>query len=423
MNDKILIQQSLSDIFKINGYEGTHAMTQRDFEHISEQLRKKSGIIISGITLKRLSHGEFSRLPQIATLNAIANYFDFKTWQDYKSSVLQKEHPVKTTRIVPVKKNQLNLSTKLAILVLLPVVLLAFYLLPGRGGNNNFDKAIFSAHKNTSNDIPNTVVFTYDIDQVKADSFFIQQSWDVNRKVRIYKNKHTLTDIYYEPGYHIAKLIANDSIIKAVPVSIPTDKWFFCANENKVKYLTEYIKTEGTHNGMLTVTAEDLAKNKIEISKEKAYVYSYFPSKLEINSENFTLKTRVRMKAVRNNFCPFLTIEVFCERYMMMIKSTPKGCASEAQLRFGEIAFSGKETDLESIAYDVTQWTDVELRVRNKYASVLINGKLCFSVNYQKATKLVSGLTFLSNGLCEIDHVELMGSDGKYFYKNDFNAL
>ena len=47
-----------------------------------------------------------------------------------------------------------------------------------------------------------------------------------------------------EPGYHIAKLIANDSIIKAVPVSVPTHDWVFYANENKIKYQTEYIKAE-----------------------------------------------------------------------------------------------------------------------------------------------------------------------------------
>ena len=45
-------------------------MTQRDYEHISAEIEKKSGIVISGITIKRLSNGAFSRSPQIATLNA-----------------------------------------------------------------------------------------------------------------------------------------------------------------------------------------------------------------------------------------------------------------------------------------------------------------------------------------------------------------
>ncbi|HMJ69038.1 MAG TPA: hypothetical protein VK508_09085 [Cyclobacteriaceae bacterium] len=33
--------------------------------------------------------GEFGRIPQIATLNALANYFDYKTWQDYKASKIK----------------------------------------------------------------------------------------------------------------------------------------------------------------------------------------------------------------------------------------------------------------------------------------------------------------------------------------------
>ena len=61
-------------------------MTQRDFEHISSVIEKKAGIVISSTTIKRLSKGEFSRLPQVATLNAIANYFGFTNWQEYKAS-------------------------------------------------------------------------------------------------------------------------------------------------------------------------------------------------------------------------------------------------------------------------------------------------------------------------------------------------
>ena len=47
------------------------------------------------------------------------------------------------------------------------------------------DRATFSAAKVTGNDLPNTVVFTYDVTAVTADSFFIQQSWDRTRRVRV----------------------------------------------------------------------------------------------------------------------------------------------------------------------------------------------------------------------------------------------
>jgi hypothetical protein len=44
--------------------------------------------------------------------------------------------------------------------------------------------------------------------------------------------------------------------------------------------------------------------------KGKIFLYSYFPEKLKVSSENFSLNTRVRMKEISNNFCPYIAIEV-----------------------------------------------------------------------------------------------------------------
>lgn len=89
-------------------------------------------------------------------------------------------------------------------------------------------------------------------------------------------------------------------------------------------------------------------------------------------------------------------------------------------LQFGEQVIRGKESDLASIAFVVSQWTDIELEVKNKHAVLKINGKEVFSTTYHEPTKMIAGLAFISNGLCEIDNVDLFGLDGKVFYKNDF---
>ena len=86
MNEQALVKTSVIEIFNRNGYSDLTRMTQRDFDYIGEQLQQKSGILISGTTVKRLALGEFTRLPQIATLNAIASYYNYKTWQDFKAS-------------------------------------------------------------------------------------------------------------------------------------------------------------------------------------------------------------------------------------------------------------------------------------------------------------------------------------------------
>ena len=418
MNEQAIVKTSIIEIFSKNGYSDLTSMTQRDFDHIGEQLQEKSGILISGTTVKRLAYGEFSRLPQIATLNAIANYFNYKTWQEYKASKI-KDGPEKE----PVQKvNRRKVSLKYLSVPGVIIILASIYFFRTTNGTvNNAEKASFSFRKNTSNDIPNSVVFNYNIDEVQADSFFIQQSWDKNRRVKIYKNNYTLTDIYYEPGYHIAKLIANDSVIRTADVSISTDRWFFYAIDNIINYTSEYIKVDTFVNkGRLGLTIPQLQKNNIEVSKDKRYHYVYFPSQMNIPGDNFKYKTRIRMQEVRNSLCPYIEIELYCQRSFMIMRSTTKGCAHEAFIVFGEQLKKGSDTDLLPITFDVSQWTDIEITVKNKVAALKINDKEVFSTRYTTDTKYLAGLGYISNGLCEVDRVELTGLDGKVMYKNEF---
>ena len=418
MHEQSLVKTSVIEIFNKNGYSDLARMTQRDFDHIGEQLQEKSGILISGTTVKRLAYGEFSRLPQIATLNAIANYFNYKTWQEYKASKVKAEPEEESVQKVKRRKVSLKYLSVPGVIVILASI---YFFRTTNGTVNNAEKASFSFRKNTSNEIPNSVVFSYNIDEVQADSFFIQQSWDKNRRVRIYKNNYTLTDIYYEPGYHIAKLIANDSVIRTADVSIPTDRWFFYAIDNIANYSSEYIKADTFVNkGRLGLTIPQLQRNNIEVSKDKRYHYVYFPSQMNIPGDNFKYKTRIRMQEVRNSVCPYIEIELYCQRSFMIMRSTTKGCAHEAFIVFGEQLKKGSDTDLLPITFDISQWTDIEITVKNKVAAVKINDKEVFTTRYTTDTKYLAGLGYISNGLCEVDSVELTGLDGKVMYKNEF---
>ncbi len=431
MTEQEIVKKNLVEIFNKNGYADLNDLTQRDFDNISHAIEEKTGTLISGSTIKRLLHGRFSRLPQIATLDAISNYLGCKSWQEYKSAIQVEEFlpgekkrdlpGIKTRNVASPKSKAFKLIV-MACLAIGIIVIVGFIQFSKSKQVSNFDKASFSARKNTSHEIPNTVVFEYNIDEVIADSFFIQQSWDKNRRVRIFKKTHTLTDIYYEPGYHIAKLIANDSVIKAVEISIPTDQWFFFAKDNPSSN-PEYINADNSlTDGVFRITEKDLLKNKIDIGKEKEYVYSFFPSKLNVNSDNFILKTKVRMTEVKNNFCPYITLEVFSQRYTMFFKSTPKGCSSESMLQFGERFISGKDKDLASLGFDVKDWTEVELYVKDRQGTILLNNKEVFTMSYQTSSKLITGLGFTSNGLCEIDFIELKGLDGTVFYESKFDV-
>lgn len=427
-----LVRNCILEILKRHGYNHDSPLAHRDFEHLSNEIESRTGILISVSTLKRLLHGEFSRIPQIATLNAISSYLGFKNWYDYKQSQTKQEHskderPDDAQAFVPKKINHpLSSPVKWVTIsalafVCITIVFLFVQYSPGRE-INNIENASFSAEKTTNNDLPNTVVFHYNVDEVEADSFFIQQSWDDNKRVKVSKNNYTLTDIYYEPGYHTAKLIANDSIIKTVPVSIPTDRWFLFAKDLAPKSIPQYVKSSSfIHNGLLTLDDSDLQVNQIDITREKTFVYSFFPSAFNVSTDNYILKTRVKVREVRNNLCANLMVEVTGQQSFTFFTTNSKGCSSESMALFGDKFFDGKTHDLSPLGYDVTKWMTIEIKVLNKHVTISLDARPVFSTAYKISPGLITGVVFASNGLPEVDFVDLKGLDGTIVYQNEFD--
>jgi hypothetical protein len=424
MTDHELVKTCMRRVLKKLGFDDADAIGQRSLEYLCDQVHDKTGVLLSLSTAKRLLNGQFNKLPQSATLNAIAQFLGYADWQQYKqqqqsiSENIQQDllpgTKEETTVPFTTKKNYKRLSW-IALVLIAGVTLMLIAFLKRAPAKTGSGKALFSAEKTTANNIPNTVVFHYNVDDIDADSFFIQQSWDKNRRVRVYKKQYTLTDIYYEPGYHVAKLIANDKIIKTFDVSIPTNKCFFYAKEKTRGSLPEYIEKPGT-NGDLSITKEDIVSNKIDTRNEKQYISVFFPAHFEISSDDFVFKARIKRTGLRNDFCPMLMLEVFCQRNFMFMQSMKPGCSSNAITQFGENFLDGKTHDLSCLTTTIDEWHDYEILVKNHSVNISIDNKKVFETTYKQSSGMITGLGFISNGLCQIAMADLNGGDGKVFY-------
>ena len=446
LNEHALVKICLSELCTRAGLPGPGDLIQRDMIVLCDTIETNSGVMISLSTIKRLLNGQFARIPQIATLNAIALSAGYKDWRDFTQAKALLEHarpedkqilgepekrpgnrqnPADPKRypgsLQPVSKPRSNLRFLIVGAVLILVLLVTFaFLMSHKPGPANIDKAHFSAVKATGNDIPNTVIFKYNVDSVSADSFFIQQSWDRNRRVQVYKHNYTLTDIYYEPGYHTAKLIAGDKIIRTLPVSIPTDRWLFYALENKPGSRPKYITHRDT--GMLTLSTGELLASNIDLQKDNVYCSTWFPSNIDYSSDNFILKCRVRVKPVNNESCPQLMCEVYCQKYFMYFKSTLKGCTGILTAQFGENVLHGRTNDLSGLGADLREWQDIEFTVRDRKVSISIDGKHAYSNTYTQTAGLITGLGFISNGIAEVQFVDLKTTDGRTIYSREKNS-
>ena len=392
LSDHELVQRCMAALCEKTGFPDTTSLVQRDLQNLTDAIETRTGVLISLSTIKRLLNGQFSRLPQIATLNALAQYLDYPSWQAFRIAQMQGQTPAPETPIHQ-RTRRPRVLMALPLLVAATLALLAVKFI--HHPLTNLDKAHFSATKVTGNDIPNSVVFHYNIDSVTADSFFIQQSWDRSRRVRIYKKNYTLTDIYYEPGYHTAKLFANDKIIKTFPVSIPTDGWIFYTREELFKGRISYIPPSSP-----------------DVSRYHAFIWVDFPLNIQYSSDDFSLHCRIRVKNINNANCPFLMTEIFCQRNFLYFQTMLKGCTSEAFAQFGDNFLDGKTHDLSGLGADITTWQQLTLTVKDHKATVSINGVPAYSAAYKDSNGLIAGLGFISNGLSEVDSVDLRTGDG-----------
>jgi hypothetical protein len=101
--------------------------------------------------------------------------------------------------------------------------------------------------------------------------------------------------------------------------------------------------------------------------------------------------------------------EVCAQRNALVFFTTLPGCTGNINTNVGEHFISGKTTDLSGFGCDIRQWHDIEVVVKNKEARFHIDEKEVFSKHFTKSDGAVTGLTFSSNGLYEIDYVGLKG--------------
>jgi len=412
MDDRELVKICLHEVFEKMGYAEDRKLSHSDLEHLCYLVEEKSRIVISLSTMKRIFQGRFERLPQISTLDALTIFLGYPGWQDFKSkkSVTEIRKPVKT-----------SYASYLAAVSLIAVGIVALLLWRTYSETENANDVTFSVKKIVSESIPKNVIFEYNIDNVEGDSFFLQPTWNQRIKVRIRKSNHTQTETYFEPGYHTAKLICDGRVLKTVAVHIPTANWIGFAKTNFFDMHPEYFKNEHvTRDHVLGIDEKGLEASQLTFDKNKIYYFTHFPDSLNVSGDDFTLKARMRMKNVGNSLCPWMIAEAISERGFLYFMGTTPGCTSEINANFFDKHLDGKTTDLSSFGLDVTEWNDLRMEVKGKTVSVYINNQKVFTDVYKSQGGPIHGMGFGSNGLCEVDFVELIDAHGRIVYSDDF---
>ena len=398
---------------------------QRDYLYLIDLIENRTGISLSLSTIKRIWQKEVSSIPQPATLDALAIFLGYDNWMHFKESNQDEvsNEPVKSRNWLPVRTLVITLGV---ILVSVPVFILIQKIgtMPAKGHLiYDPDEIDFACTYSASSGVPNTVIFHYDVNKVEADSFFIQQSWDEHQREHIQKTEKNLTSIYYFPGYHKAKLIANDSIIKQTDVQVYTDDWLAMVRDGYMDNFPVYIRNSDlAQNGELHVTKEHLNANQIDLNENTLVSYYYVADFESPSSSNFGFKTKVRCDSIFNFTCPHVAICILGEEDMNFIPFTIKGCVGYVNVKMGDVTKSGKNTDLSAFGVDVYSWQEIEVRTINNVATILLNGEQLLELPFDKNIGNIVGFNINFSGSGAIDYIRLADTDGEKVYYTEFGS-
>lgn len=397
-------------------------LRQRDLEYLADSIEEKSGIKLSLSTLKRLWKKDYDKTPHPSTLQALVSVLGYKDWQEFK---LQEMPAAATGSLPPVRHTSRRFKKWMVAPAIIPIGIL-FWLIAFRSGpvgNRPVVKGevVFTGSKTVSQGVPNTVIFNYDVKNVKADSFFFQQSWNELEKVKLDPKQNVYSAIYYYPGFHRAKLIANDSIIKRFFVHITTDGWFPLARYKSNDIHPVYIKQkDAAGDSVMHFSLADMIASEVNVDKNFALGF-YNVRDFNAHSDNFTLDTRIKSDDLKTVACPRFELTIMTEEHIYVASIVGKGCEREIWMKMGEVAYSGEHHDLSMFGRDLHQWQNLQIKVVNKQATIFLDNKPVYTMSYKKDFGKIVGLVYNFHGTGAIDYVRLSDGDNKQVYADEFN--
>lgn len=421
-----------------------------DFDNLSEKILEKTQERLSVSTLKRIwGKVRYDSTPTLATLNVLARFLDYENWREFEgivhSNAVNVHGPQSTvhgnaemangqstvdgsTVVVdgqslsgsPLWTGNRRMRIFFGIAAAAVVSLFVFLFVGGRTPPVDESGVVFESRK-VSDDLPNSVIFTYDIGNLSADSVFIQQSWDPRRRERVSPTGRQHTSIYYRPGYFQAKLIVNNEVKKENDVFIKTQGWKGIIDGESPVYLGEDEIRQPGGMGIDAVTLRD--KTGSPVFTDRWTIFTNVREFEGLDHQNFTLDVSLRNTAmVEECLCRNVRITLLQKGNAIVIPLVAKGCISGIDLITPSRYLPGKEHDLSAFGCDFENFQHVRCQAARDTFSIFINNNLAIQEKITEPLKELVGIRIGFEGTGEIESLNL-SSPGKIILQEQFKKI
>lgn len=395
---RTLIEQKL-------GWGSGNTWQSGEFEKLSDTVFEETGVMLSSSTLKRIwGRVRYDSTPNRATLNALAQFAGYKDWREFVAKVNEPAATKPTCATsrkddassglketeTPAAKARIAYKIIVPGLLLLTLVVFGVLALTRKQKKALHLTNVVFRSKPVTLGVPNTVVFEYDATTSNADSVFIQQSWDKQKRYKVDKALHQYTSTYYYPGYYSAKLILNDSVVKEHDVYIESSGWVgIIEKQPEPVYVPDSVLQHGL--GITTKTLLDLG---IDYKREvPVFTLSRVDKSINLQSDNLLLQTTVQNTYNEPNaVCRHAGILIMGTGGVIGIPLCKVGCVGEVGVMLGKRFISGKTTDLSGFGVDFSAPAKVVCEIQSGQVRISVNDRLAYAGDFTESIGKVVGV-------------------------------
>jgi hypothetical protein len=473
--EESLIRQVKKLFEEKTGWGDSGQWSNQDFLQLSEMIRDQTGVTISHVTLKRIwGKVRYESLPNTHTLNTLVQFVGYDSWRDFSArnagssvapgngsalpgnwssapangsappgymssnpdngSVLSKTgaghvppgpgtngHPPgsgareKTSRMKTLSRIPRKLIWVVIPLAIIPLVLLYLH---GQQPSPQSQDYSFSSKKVVTSGVPNSVIFDYDASRSPDDSVVIQQSWDTTRRVKVPRNGHQFTSVYYYPDFFHATLQVQGKVVKTHNLLIETNGWVPIVHHEPVPVY--FTKEDAIADGKMSLPIEKIWRKNIPLQPTPPSVWFCNVRDFgDIWSDHFTFETSLKNDYSEGSaICQKTTVYILCEGTAIWVPLSAKGCISDLDLYFTYFYTSGKREDLSAFGVDFSNYVKLRIESDSGRAKIFVNDHLAYTVPRHILHSKIIGIEYNFKGTGSVDYVSL--SNGKVNYRDDF---
>jgi len=394
-----------------------------DFIHLSDDIFRKTKVKISSGTLKRIfgkvKTAEGYR-PQLATLNALAEYLDVENWKEFVNQHSTEQTKIEQTQQIPIEQTIQKPRRKthywllfLLIGISIPTALVGLKQLKSK------ELAILTL-KNNTDTTPFTAIFNYDVKNLNADSVFI--SFRTYDKVLINSCNTQITHFYDVPGIYKAKIIANgEQVSKPLQVIVKTRDWQSIGRYwNDAKRSYDVPMNLVVDSGIWHTTSQIVSQCKMDTSR----IYAVELSNIQpfgVVADNLIFETKIKnTDLITSVRCEQVFFDIFGKNGRISFQFANKGCGHWMWLEMGEIEIDGAFSDLSQFEQTLDDWSIIRVENINKKVRINFNGITIYTSSYNRTLGEFYGVKILFLGNGYIDYIDVRDVKNRIILNQDF---